>query len=260
MRRPAWAGCVPVSRWYFGGVSVMSRPVVSRWFLGGFLVVSSVVSSVVSWWFLGGVSVGGPGSVVSRWFLGVSWWFFGRVLVVSWWFLGGASVVSRWCLGGVSVVSRWFLGGFLVVFRSCLGGVLLVSCSSLASLLPDSCWSLAGFFLVSCWSLAGLLLVSSLSPVSRWSLGRVLQAPCSRFAVVQCVHWLMLLLWLFHRQRCEPAMFFPNSDSLGLFTLKADGRCRVHSGGVSVVSQLSLGGVSVASVGGSLGRVWVESG
>ena len=40
-------------------------------------------------------------------------------------------------------------------------------------------------------------------------------------------------------------VFFPNSDSLGLLTLKADGRRGVHGGGVSVVSRLSLGGVSV---------------
>ena len=42
-------------------------------------------------------------------------------------------------------------------------------------------------------------------------------------------------------------VFFPNSDSLGLLTLKADGRRGVHGGGVSIVPWWCLGGVSVAS-------------
>ena len=40
-------------------------------------------------------------------------------------------------------------------------------------------------------------------------------------------------------------VFLPNSDSPGLLTLMADGGGRARSGGVSVVSRVSLGGVSV---------------
>ena len=42
-------------------------------------------------------------------------------------------------------------------------------------------------------------------------------------------------------------MFFYNSDSLGLLTLKADGRLRVHGGGDSVVPRWCVGGISMVS-------------
>ena len=87
--------------------------VVSRWFLiGG---VSVVIRSC-----LGDVSVVfsrcfGGFSVVSRWFLGVSVFF--------WWFLDGFLVVSSFFL----VVSVWSMSGDSFVFRWCLGGVFGVA-------------------------------------------------------------------------------------------------------------------------------------
>ena len=109
----------------------------------------------------------------------------------------------------------------------------------------DSCWSLAGLLLVSCWSLAGLSVVS-----------------CKGYA--RGLLWCIVLidgcfcLLLFHRQRCETAMFFPNSNSLGFLTLNRwTGAVGWHLGGVSVVSRWHLGGVLVVSWWG-LGGVLVS--
>ena len=99
-------------------------------------------------------------------------------------------MVSWWFLGGVSVVSRWFLGGVSVVIRPCLGGFLVVSWWFLSGFKMVS----YGFFVVSWWFvggfLDGVLVLGGVSVVSR----------CS---------------WL-----------FPNSNRLGLLTLKAVGRHR----------------------------------
>ena len=78
---PGWClGGISVMFWWYRGIVVVSWChldgvlVVSRLCLGGVLVVS---------WCLGRVSV----SVVSWWYLGVSWLCLGFVLVVSGWYL-----------------------------------------------------------------------------------------------------------------------------------------------------------------------------
>ena len=133
--------------------------------------------------------------MVSRGLWVVSGWCFGGVSVVysmSRWCFDGVSGVSQWFLG-VSVVSWWCLGGLSVVFRRFVFGLFLISCWSFAGLSPVFRWYFSGILLYSCWSLVVFLLDSGwsgwillvsrscrarLSPVSRCSLGCVLQAPC----------------------------------------------------------------------------------
>ena len=109
--------------------------VVSRWFFGG---DSVVFRSLVSWWFLGGV-------------VGLC-----RVLlVVPQWSLPGVSAVSRSCLGGflavgrgVAVVSYWWCrrGGFSVV-SSFVSGFWVVPLFNLFLIAYCMAWRQMGIFL-----------------------------------------------------------------------------------------------------------------